>query len=231
MLITIEKVLTPEQVNQARQKLASAEWVDGRVTAGYQAQEVKRNAQIPESSPVAKELGEMILAGLARSPRFMSAALPLRVFPPMFNSYAGGQTFGTHVDTAIRQLATTGQRIRTDLSATLFLTPPNEYDGGELMVEDSYGEKSVKLDAGDMVLYPATSLHRVEPVTRGNRVSSFFWIQSMIRQDAHRALLFELDASIQRLAGSEHAQSAPVKQSSVQLTGVYHNLLRQWAEM
>ena len=231
MLITIEKVLTPGQVNEARQKLAAAEWVDGRVTAGYQAQEVKRNAQIPESSPVAKELGEMILAGLARSPRFMSAALPLRVFPPMFNSYAGGQTFGTHVDTAIRQLATTGQRIRTDLSATLFLTAPNEYDGGELIVEDSYGEKSVKLAAGDMVLYPATSLHRVEPVTRGNRVSSFFWIQSMIRQDAHRALLFELDASIQRLAGSDLAQSAPAKQSSVQLTGVYHNLLRQWAEM
>ena len=231
MLITIEKVLTPGQVNEARQKLASAEWVDGRVTAGYQAQEVKRNAQIPESSPAAKELGEMILAGLARSPRFMSAALPLRVFPPMFNSYAGGQTFGTHVDTAIRQLTTTGQRIRTDLSATLFLTAPNEYDGGELIVEDSYGEKSVKLAAGDMVLYPATSLHRVEPVTRGNRVSSFFWIQSMIRQDAHRALLFELDASIQRLAGSDLAQSAPAKQSSVQLTGVYHNLLRQWAEM
>jgi PKHD-type hydroxylase len=231
MLLTIENVLTPEQVTQARQKLATAEWVDGRVTAGYQAQEVKRNAQIPETSPVAKELGDMILAGLARSPRFMSAALPLRVFPPMFNSYAGGQTFGTHVDTAIRQLATTGQRVRTDLSATLFLTPPSEYDGGELIVEDSYGEKSVKLPAGDMVLYPATSLHRVEPVTRGNRVSSFFWIQSMIRQDAHRTLLFDLDASIQRLAGSEHAQSAPIKQSSVQLTGVYHNLLRQWAEM
>jgi len=231
MLITIEKVLTPEQVTEARQKLATAEWVDGRVTAGYQAQEVKRNAQIPESSPIAKELGDLILAGLARSPRFLSAALPLRVFPPMFNSYAGGQTFGTHVDTAIRQLSTTGQRIRTDLSATLFLTPPSDYDGGELIVEDSYGEKSVKLAAGDMVLYPATSLHRVEPVTRGNRVSSFFWIQSMIRQDAHRTLLFELDASIQRLAGSEHAQAAPVKQSSVQLTGVYHNLLRQWAEM
>ncbi len=231
MLITIEKVLTLQQVNEARQKLAVAEWVDGRVTAGYQAQEVKRNAQIPESSPIAKELGDMILAGLARSPRFMSAALPLRVFPPMFNSYAGGQTFGTHVDTAIRQLVTTGQRIRTDLSATLFLTPPSDYDGGELIVEDSYGEKSVKLAAGDMVLYPATSLHRVEPVTRGNRISSFFWMQSMIRQDAHRTLLFELDASIQRLAGSEHAQSAPVKQSSVQLNGVYHNLLRQWAEM
>jgi PKHD-type hydroxylase len=231
MLIAIEKVLTAEQVRAAWQKLATAEWVDGRVTAGYQAQEVKRNAQIPESSPVAKELGEVILAGLARSPRFMAAALPLRVFPPMFNSYAGGQTFGTHVDTAIRQLATTGQRVRTDLSATLFLTPPEEYDGGELIVEDSYGEKSVKLAAGDMVLYPATSLHRVEPVTRGNRVSSFFWIQSMIRQDTQRTLLFELDESIQRLAGSEHAQTPAIKQSLVQTTGVYHNLLRQWAEL
>jgi len=231
MLIVVEKVLTAEQVAAAREKLATAEWVDGRVTAGYQAQEVKRNAQLPEASPVAKELGEMVLAGLARSPRFMSAALPLRVFPPMFNSYAGGQTFGTHVDTAIRQLATTGQRIRTDLSATLFLTAPEEYDGGELIVEDSYGEKSVKLAAGDMVLYPATSLHRVEPVTRGNRVSSFFWIQSMVRQDAQRSLLFEMDTAIQRLAASPHSQAAEVKQSSVQLTGVYHNLLRQWAEM
>jgi PKHD-type hydroxylase len=231
MLLTIEKILTAEQVAAARQKLAAAEWIDGRVTAGYQAQEVKRNAQIPESSPVSKEVGEMVLAALARSPRFMAAALPLRVFPPMFNSYAGGQTFGTHVDTAIRQLVTTGQRIRTDLSATLFLTSPEEYDGGELIVEDSYGEKRVKLAAGDMVLYPATSLHRVEPVTRGNRVSSFFWIQSMIRQDAHRALLFDLDTAIQRLAAGEAAGDAAVKQSSVQLTGVYHNLLRQWAEM
>jgi len=231
MLIVIEKVLTAEQVAAARQRLAAAEWVDGRVTAGYQAQEVKRNAQLAEDSTVARKLGEVVLAGLARSPRFMSAALPLRVFPPMFNSYAGGQTFGTHVDTAIRQLVTTGQRIRTDLSATLFLTPPEEYDGGELIVEDSYGEKSVKLAAGDMVLYPATSLHRVEPVTRGNRVSSFFWIQSMIRQDAHRTLLFDVDESIQRLARSEQAQEVEVKKTSVQLTGVYHNLLRQWAEM
>jgi len=231
MLITIEKVVSAEQVAMARAKLLAAEWVDGRVTAGYQAQEVKRNAQLPENSPVAKELGEMVLAALARSPRFMSAALPLRVFPPMFNSYAGGQTFGTHVDTAIRQLATTGQRIRTDLSATLFLTDPSDYDGGELIVEDSYGEKSVKLAAGDMVLYPATSLHRVEPVTRGNRISSFFWVQSMVRQDAHRTLLFELDESIQRLASSQHAQDPETRKTSVQLTGVYHNLLRQWAEM
>ena len=231
MLITIENVLTADQVRAARTRLAAAEWVDGRVTAGYQAQEVKRNAQIPENSPVSKELGEIILAGLARSPRFLSAALPLRVFPPMFNSYAGGQTFGTHVDTAIRQLSSTGQRIRTDLSATLFLTSPAEYDGGELVVEDSYGEKRVKLPAGDMVLYPATSLHRVEPVTRGNRISSFFWLQSTIRQDAHRTLLFELDQSIQRLAGSEAAQTPDVKASFVQLTGLNHKLLRQCAEM
>ena len=231
MLITIEAVLSPEQVKLARERLLTAEWVDGRVTAGYQAQEVKRNAQIPENSAVAREIGEMVLAGLARSPRFMAAALPLRVFPPMFNSYAGGQTFGTHVDTAVRQLSSTGQRIRTDLSATLFLTAPEEYDGGELVVEDSYGEKRVKLAAGDMVLYPATSLHRVEPVTRGNRVSSFFWIQSMIRRDSHRTLLFELDAAIQRLGASAQAQVPEVKASSVQLTGVYHNLLREWAEM
>ncbi|QHN04463.1 Fe2+-dependent dioxygenase [Granulicella sp. WH15] len=228
MLTKIENVLTKEQVHSARQKLAAAEWVDGRVTAGYQAQEVKRNAQVAEGSTASKEVGEMVLLGLARSPLFMSAALPLRVFPPMFNSYAGGQTFGTHVDTAIRQISTTGQRIRTDLSATLFLTDPEDYDGGDLVVEDYYGEHRVKLPAGHMVLYPATSLHRVEPVTRGNRVSSFFWIQSMIRHDAQRTLLFDLDTAIQRLAGIEDAK---VKESSVQMTGVYHNLLRQWAEM
>jgi PKHD-type hydroxylase len=236
MLHHIPNVLTFDQVAIARQKLLAATWTDGRVTSGYQAQEVKRNAQIPEDSPVSREVGDLVLAALARSPRFMSAALPLRVFPPMFNSYAGGQTFGTHVDTAIRQLVSTGQRIRTDLSATLFLTDPAGYDGGELIVEDSYGEKSVKLPAGDMVLYPATSLHRVEPVTRGNRISSFFWIQSMIRQDTHRGLLFDLDTSIQRLAAvaagsSPQAAEPAIKASSVQLTGIYHNLLRQWAEM
>ena len=229
MLITIPDVLNAEQVAQARAMLAEANWVDGRVTAGYQAQEVKRNMQIPEGSPVAIKLGEMVLGGLARSPRFMSAGLPLRVFPPMFNSYSGGQTFGTHVDTAIRQVASTGQRIRTDLSATLFLTDPKEYDGGELVVEDSYGTHSVKLPAGHMVLYPATSLHRVEPVTRGARVSSFFWIQSMVREDSQRTLLFDLDTAIQRLALVQGEQS--VKESGIQLTGVYHNLLRQWSEM
>jgi PKHD-type hydroxylase len=229
MLITIPDVLTAEQVAQARATLAEANWVDGRVTAGYQAQEVKRNMQIPEGSPVAVQLGEMVLGGLARSPRFMSAGLPLRVFPPMFNSYSGGQTFGTHVDTAIRQVASTGQRIRTDLSATLFLTDPADYDGGQLVVEDAYGTHSVKLPAGHMVLYPATSLHRVEPVTRGARISSFFWIQSMVREDSQRTLLFDLDTAIQRLALVQGDQD--VKETAVQLTGVYHNLLRQWSDM
>jgi PKHD-type hydroxylase len=231
MLLTISQMFSKEQVADARQQLLAAEWIDGRVTAGYQAQEVKRNAQIPEGSPAHQAVGEMVLKSLARSPRFMSAALPLRVFPPMFNSYAGGQTFGTHVDTAIRQDVRTGQRIRTDLSATLFLTEPDEYDGGELIVEDSYGTHSVKLPAGDMVLYPATSLHRVEPVTRGARVSSFFWVQSMVRDDGQRTLLFDLDTAIQRIAASDSAKADGVKESNVQLTGVYHNLLRQWAEM
>src|ERR1700722_1683181 len=232
MLITIPNVLSVEQVTEARKMLSAADWVDGRVTAGYQAQEVKRNMQIPEGSPVAVALGEMVLQGLARSPLFISAALPLRVFPPMFNSYSGGQTFGTHVDTAIRQVPVTGQRIRTDLSATLFLTDPAEYDGGELVVEDAYGTHSVKLPMGHMVLYPATSLHHVTPVTRGARVSSFFWIQSMIRQDAQRTLLFDLDTAIQRLATVPSPGGVPVvKETAVQLTGVYHNLLRQWAEM
>jgi PKHD-type hydroxylase len=196
------------------------------VTAGYQAQKVKENQQLPEGSPLAIELGDMVLKGLARSPVFMSAALPLRVFPPMFNRYAGGGHFGTHVDTAIRQMVTTAQRIRTDVSATLFLTAPEEYDGGELIVEDNYGEKSVKLPAGHMVLYPATSLHRVEPVTRGARVSSFFWIQSMIRSDGDRTMLFDMDQAIQKLA-----VELPGSPIGVQLTGVYHNLLRRWAEM
>ena len=231
MLLQVPAVLNAEQVRRIRAQLDAAPWVDGRVTAGYQAQEVKHNAQIPEGSPAHQLVGEMVLKALARSPRFISAALPLRVFPPMFNSYSGGQTFGTHVDTAIRQDTRTGQRIRTDLSATLFLTEPEDYDGGELIVEDSYGTHSTKLPAGDLVLYPATSLHRVDPVTRGARVSSFFWIQSMLRDDTQRTLLFDLDTAIQRIAASPSSQTEGVKESSVQLTGVYHNLLRQWAEM
>ena len=226
MLITIPDVLTTEEVTYARSILDAAEWVDGKVTAGYQAQAVKENLQLPEGHPAAVKLGEMVLAALARSPLFMSAALPLKVFPPMFNRYTGGGHFGTHVDTAIRAQASTGQRIRTDVSATLFLTPPDQYDGGELLVEDTYGAHSVKLPAGHLVLYPATSLHRVTPVTRGARVSSFFWIQSMIRTDGDRSLLYDLDTAIQHLA-----KESPGNQIAVQLTGVYHNLVRRWAEI
>lgn len=226
MLIPIPDVLSTEEVAQARAILDAAEWVDGKVTAGYQAQAVKENLQLPEGHAAAVKVGEMVLAALARSTVFMSAALPLKVFPPMFNRYTGGGHFGTHVDTAIRATAATGQRLRTDVSATLFLTAPDQYDGGELLVEDTYGVHSVKLPAGHMVLYPATSLHRVTPVTRGARVSSFFWIQSMIRLDGDRALLYDLDTAIQRLASE-----LPGNPIGVQLTGVYHNLLRRWAEM
>ena len=226
MLITIPDVLTAEQVSYARAKLDAAQWVDGRVTAGHQSARTKDNMQLPEGHPVALELGEMILGALGANPLFVSAALPLRVFPPLFNSYAGGQSFGVHVDNSIRQDARTGGRIRTDISATLFLTAPEDYDGGELMVEDTYGAHSVKLPAGHMVLYPSTSLHRVTPVTRGARVSSFFWLQSMIRSDADRALLFDLDQGIQRVSAE-----APGSGAAVALTGVYHNLMRRWAEM
>lgn len=226
MLITIPDVLSAAEVTQMRAKLDATNWVDGKITAGYQAQRVKENEQLPEASPLTLELGDVVLKGLARSPVFMSAALPLRVFPPMFNRYRGGGRFGTHVDTAIRTVAPSGQRIRTDISATLFLTPPEDYDGGELIVEDTYGTHSVKLAVGHMVLYPATSLHRVEPVTRGSRVSSFFWIQSMIRNDGDRTMLFELDQTIQRLA-----VELPGSSLGVNLTGIYHNLLRRWAEM
>ena len=226
MLISVPDVLTADQVARARQMLESAEWVDGRVTAGLQSARTKDNVQIPEGHPVARELGEMILAALGRHPLFLSAALPLKVFPPLFNRYSGGQSFGTHVDNAIRQITGTPHRIRTDLSATLFFADPSEYEGGELCIEDTYGVKRVKLPPGHLVLYPATSLHHVTPVTRGARVCSFFWIQSMIRDDGQRSLLFDLDLAIQRL-NADHAGHP----SSVQLTGVYHNLLRQWAEV
>jgi PKHD-type hydroxylase len=226
MVLQIPDVLNAEQVAQARRLLDSADWVDGRVTAGLQSARVKDNLQLPEDHPVARQLGEVILASLGRNPLFVSAALPLRVFPPLFNYYRGGQSFGNHVDNAIRQARTTGATVRTDLSATLFLTDPDEYDGGELMVEDTYGVHSVKLPSGHMVLYPASSLHKVTPVTRGARVSSFFWIQSMLRDDGKRTLLFDLDTAIQRLT-----LDLPDHPAAVQLTSVYHNLLRRWAEV
>lgn len=230
MLITVPDVLTPDQVAHARKLLDAAEWVDGKVTAGYQSAKAKDNMQLPEGSPAAREIGEMILAALGKNPLFLAAALPLRIFPPLFNRYTGGQSFGTHVDNAIRQVPGTPHRIRTDLSATLFFAAPDEYDGGELCVEDTYGVQRVKLPPGHMVLYPATSLHHVTPVTRGARVCSFFWLQSMIRDDGRRSLLFDLDLAIQRL-GRDLKDNPVAEQTSVQLTGVYHNLLRQWVEM
>ncbi|MGV3660253.1 MAG: Fe2+-dependent dioxygenase [Prosthecobacter sp.] len=230
MLITIPDVLTPEQVAHARRLFDAAEWVDGKGTTGYQAAKTKDNMQLPDSSPAAREVGDMILQALGKGPLFMAAALPLRILPPMFNRYSGGQSFGTHVDNAIRQVPGTPLRIRTDLSATLFFAAPDEYDGGELCVEDLYGIKKVKLPPGHMVLYPSTSLHHVTPVTRGTRLCSFFWLQSMIRDNGQRSLLFDLDVSIQRLGG-QLAGNPVAEQTAVQLTGVYHNLLRQWAEM
>jgi PKHD-type hydroxylase len=226
MLLEIPDVLTPEQVAHARRLLDESRWADGRVTAGHQSVRAKDNSQLPEDHPVSKEIGEMILAGLQRNQLFIAAALPLRVFPPLFNRYQGGQRFGNHVDNAVRQSPVAGIRIRTDLSATLFLAEPDEYDGGELLIEDTYGVHSVKLAAGHMVLYPSTSLHNVQPVTRGARVASFFWIQSMIRDDGQRTLLFDLDTAIQRLT-----VDVPDHPAAVQLTAVYHNLLRRWAEM
>src|SRR5215208_2564008 len=223
MLLQIPDVLTSEQVAGCRQLLATDSWVDGRVTAGHQSARAKDNLQLPEDNEAARQLGNTILQALESNPLFMAAALPLKVFPPLFNRYREGQSFGTHVDNAIRQVTGTPHRIRTDLSATLFLTPPEEYDGGELVVEDTYGMHNIKLPAGHLILYPASSLHQVRPVTRGERVASFFWIQSMVRDDALRTLLFDLDLAIQRISGDQ-----PDHPSAVQLTGIYHNLLRRW---
>jgi PKHD-type hydroxylase len=230
MLFNIPDVLNAQQLVQARQILEQAEWVDGKATAGVQAAKSKDNMQIPEGHPAGRQLGEMILQALGKSPFFMAAALPLHVYPPMFNRYSGGQQFGTHVDNAVRQVPGSGHKIRTDISATLFFAAPEEYDGGDLMIEDTYGVKAVKLPAGHLVLYPSTSLHHVRPVTRGVRVCSFFWIQSMIRDDMQRSILFDLDQSIQRL-GRDLPDQPVAAQTAVQLTGVYHNLLRQWTEM
>lgn len=227
MLVHISKVLTAEQLGQLKDGLerADAPWVDGRVTAGYQGAPVKHNAQIAEGSRTAHELGDVVLAALERNPLFISAALPSVVYPPMFNRYEGGRHFGAHVDGAVRLIPGTGHKIRTDVSATLFLADPAEYDGGELVIEDTYGPHSVKLAAGDMVVYPSTSLHRVNPVTRGARLACFFWVQSMVRDDTQRALLFDIDNAIQRL----HQTSAD-ERARTALIGCYHNLLRQWAE-
>ena len=225
MLLHVPKVLTAEQVAQCRQALDGADWADGRITAGYQSAQAKHNEQLPEDSPVAQQLGDVVLSALQRSPLFLSAALPLKVFPPLFNRYAGGHAFGSHVDNAIRQVRGTPHRVRTDLSATLFLAAPDEYDGGELTIEDTFGTHDVKLPAGDMILYPASSLHLVKPVTRGVRIASFFWIQSMVRDDGERTLLYDLDRAVQQVH-----RDLPDSPAAVQLTGTYHNLLRRWAD-
>jgi PKHD-type hydroxylase len=226
MLVTIPDVLTKEQVAECRRLMDQAEWVDGNVTSGHQSALAKNNMQLPEGSPVARQVGDLIQDALGRNPTFIAAALPLKVYPPLFNRYEGGQEFGTHVDNAIRHLRGTNFRIRSDLSCTLFFSEPEEYDGGELTIEDVYGVQKVKLPAGHMVLYPSTSLHHVTPVTRGSRVCSFFWLQSMVREDGQRTLLYQMDIAIQQLAAElSHADSRVIS-----LTGIYHNLLRRWAD-
>ena len=225
MLLHIPRVLTESQVARGRTLLEDAKWVDGRTTAGHLSARAKHNRQVAEGAPEARELGEVVVTALERTPLFMSAALPLRVFPPLFNRYEPGMAFGAHVDNAVRQVAGNPLRVRTDLSATLFLSAPDEYDGGELVVDDTYGAHTVKLPAGDMILYPASSLHRVNPVTRGVRLASIFWVQSMVGDDGERSLLFDLDMAIGQV--SEAASATP---GVVALTSCYHNLLRRWAD-
>jgi PKHD-type hydroxylase len=225
-MVRIPNVLTQEQVMRCREVMQRAAWADGRVTAGHQSEKVKNNLQLPETAPEARELCAMVMDALGRNSLFFSAVLPKEVFPPLFNRYDVGMTFGSHVDNAIRGYLNTPLRIRTDVSATLFISAPEDYDGGELVVQDTYGTHAVKLPAGEMVIYPGTSLHHVTPITRGSRIASFFWIQSMIRDVIKRSLLFDLDMAIIRLN-----QDHPEHQSVVELTSIYHNLLRQWSEL
>ncbi len=225
MLIVIPSLLTDTQVREFRQALAQAEWSDGRATAGHMALKAKRNQQLAPDHPLAARIGEAILRALGNSPQFMSAALPFKVFPPRFNRYSDGGTYGDHVDGAVLSVPGTPHRIRTDVSATLFFSEPDDYDGGELIIQDTYGRQSIKLPAGHMVLYPGTSLHRVAPVTRGARLASFFWVQSLVREDSQRSLLYELDAAIQQLT-----REVPDSPELSRLMGVYHNLLRRWSD-
>ena len=225
MLLRIPQVLSPEELAHCRARLTAAAWGDGKVTAGHQSAKVKENLQLAQDSAEARELGALVVSALERSSLFISAALPKRIFPPLFNKYEPDMSFGVHVDNAIRQIPGTPRRVRTDVSATLFISAPDEYDGGELIVEDTYGTHNVKLNAGDMILYPSTSLHRVAPVTRGARIASFFWIESMVKDDGERTLLFNLDRAILRLGQATTDQAA-----LVQLTAVYHNLVRKWGE-
>ena len=226
MMVHIPNVLSADQVARCRDVMQRAAWVDGRVTAGHQSEKVKNNLQMPETAPEARELGGMVMDALGRNSLFFSAVLPKEVFPPLFNRYDAGMTFGSHVDNAIRGYLNTPLRIRTDVSSTLFISAPEDYDGGELVVQDTYGTHAVKLPAGGMIIYPGTSLHHVNPITRGSRIASFFWTQSMVRDVTKRSLLFDLDMAIVRL-NHDH----PEHHSIVELTAIYHNLLRQWTEL
>ena len=225
MLLVIPDVLSAEQTRQCREALARAEWIDGRGTAGHAALKAKRNQQLAADHPLALQLGELVLQALTANPVFMSAALPLRVLPPRFNRYEGGGTYGFHIDNAVMNVPGAALRVRTDVSSTLFFSDPEEYEGGELVIQDTYGEQRIKLPAGDLVVYPGTSLHQVTPVTRGARLASFFWTQSLVRDDAQRSLLYQMDQAIQSLTvkgGNDDEVS--------RLIGVYHNLMRQWSE-
>ncbi|ALK98263.1 Fe(II)-dependent oxygenase [Massilia sp. WF1] len=224
MMLHIPGVLSPAQVKAMRERLASADWIDGRASVGSQGAQVKRNRQLAEGSPLALEFGQLVSAALSANPLFFSSVLPLRILPPFFNSYAGGEHYGPHVDGAVRAQRGASP-LRTDVSCTVFLSDPDEYEGGELTVIDSYGTHEVKLPAGDAIVYPATSVHEVQPVTRGERIASFLWVQSMVRDDWRRAMLYELDANIQSLR-AKHGDGPEL----VGLAGHYHNLLRQWAE-
>jgi PKHD-type hydroxylase len=226
MIVHVPGVLASQTLSLFATRLAEAPWDNGRVTAGPQSGAVKDNLQLPETCAEARELGDLVLKALDRSPLFWSAALPARVYPPLFNKYAAGMGFGSHIDNAIRKVPGSRARVRTDVSATLFLSAPESYDGGELVVEDTFGTQSVKLAAGDMVLYPASSLHHVRPVTRGERIASFFWMQSMVKDDGERRMLFELDQAIQALGAERGANDRQV----LRLTGLYHNLVRKWGE-
>ncbi len=225
MMLRIPSLLTPDEVRDCRQALEQATWQDGRTTAGSLAVKVKSNLQLPIDSPIAARLGNLILDRLGRNPLFLSAALPLRVLPPRFNRYEGGGTYGNHIDNALFVIPGTAIKVRTDVSTTVFFSDPEEYEGGELIVEDTYGHQSVKLAAGDAIVYPGTSLHRVNPVTRGTRYASFFWTQSLVKSDEQRRVLFDLDQSIQQLS-LDHPDHAKLSA----LSGTYHNLLRMWSE-
>lgn len=226
MLLHIPAIFTKDEVARIRAALEHAHWRDGKVTAGYQSARAKSNLQLAEDDPLAREIAEAMLERLWNHPVFVSAALPLKVFPPLFNCYQAGGHFDFHVDNAIRPIAGSAEKVRTDVSSTLFFSEPHEYEGGELVIQDTYGTQRVKFAAGDLVVYPATSLHRVEPVTQGARLASFFWTQSMVRDDGQRTLLFEMDQALQKL-NAEH----PDHPSTLALTGTYHNLLRRWAEL